>query len=473
MNLIEINKFIKNGLNNSVSKILSSQLEERESLNFISSKVLNSHHEKLFIKKSLKIDDLIANENLIEQFTDQLRQAILKQAFEHTYKTYKSPVFGSKKWDLNGNEVLFDYERTLEPRNLENKIYNSKKGYTGFSMLFSNGMSSLAAMYNYIYKMQGIDTIPRGINCCEYFETSSLSLMNRVNNNIKFSASLKDIDVSAYDFFIIEPIKADFKITLVDLEHFINKIVMDQSNKLKIIIVDSSLLGKSFNTDKILKKLHHKENVIFVNLRSGLKLDQQGLELCNCGIVDFYINSKHQKISDYSKEYLTKVRNVNGSTISYNTLCLLDNNIFLIDDSYSNKIINNNYEFYKYLSDIKLKSDCFIEKIYYPYNQKVDNSCSPYINIKLSNNIESEYIYLVNNLKKIFKSYHLDFISRNSFGFRNITFEYFKIVQTNEMIGRLAIGHFKGVKYHIYLYLIEYLLKVDTKKGVSSNDFTK
>jgi hypothetical protein len=68
---------------------------------------------------------------------------------------------------------------------------------------------------------------------------------------------------------------------------------------------------------------------LVIQVSSGLKLDQAGLELANVGIVSLYAPASRQAQLESAHEGLRRVRRLNGTALTIDTVALLDVPFFL------------------------------------------------------------------------------------------------------------------------------------------------
>ncbi|MGX7418000.1 hypothetical protein ACWOFR_04255 [Carnobacterium gallinarum] len=127
-----------------------------------------------------------------------------------------------------------------------------------------------------------------------YFE--SISLLNEYRKNMHMDYMLYNKPLANYNFFILEPVQTTFTLDKTTVEEFSQKSSKQKENSLKVIVFDSSLLGSYFDFSILLDRLGHIKNLILINSRSGLKLDQQGMEFSNCGLLDVYLNESLDKL---------------------------------------------------------------------------------------------------------------------------------------------------------------------------------
>ncbi|MCM3005883.1 hypothetical protein [Priestia koreensis] len=443
--------------------IIKNQKEEYNNLICIAQKLLNESYNNNFpLNTRSSIQDIVFNEKIIEEYSVFIRERWMEKVFYHTYKLYKSPEYGQVKTTLTGRRIDYEYERTLEPTELEKKIHISYDGYESFSMLFANAMSTLSAIYAIITKLftHNTDEI-KGLAMCGYYESIALSVEYRKFIEMDYIINDKDsfeYDINNYNFFIIEPVRTTFELNQTDVEKFLNDLINKSNDSLKVIVFDSSLLGQYFDIESILSKLKKKKNLIIINFRSALKLDQQGMEFSNCGLFSLYLEENLIKIRDYIQNYMTQYRKIAGTGLSFFEVCLLDNDVCLSDGKYASKILNNNADFFAGL--LKTSKE-IVNKVTYPYFEIQEKMFkTPYLYIKLARDKREEYEKLYSIIKYYCEKFNLNLSSRNSFGFRNISLEYFMNLNDKSLVLKIAVGSLKGMKFHLIMKLLNEIMSI-------------
>ncbi|WP_144558896.1 hypothetical protein [Shouchella miscanthi] len=230
----------------------------------------------------------------------------------------------------------------------------------------------------------------------------------------------------------------------------------------EILVFNTSLIGKTFCIADILNRVKGKSNLMIIESRSLLKLEQQGMEFCNSGLVQTFLPEKAVKLTNYVYEHMKKNRSVMGTSVNFYELCLIDNVLFIGDNNYANDVLNNNKYFH---SKLLHTNGIFIDRIIYPYKDNdPDYHRTPYIYIKLTKDKKESYELLYNLIDKIFKDFELSGVFRNSFGFRNISMEYFMNLKDKSLVFKIAPGKLNGVKYFLSLVIFNYLLKFPNNK---------
>lgn len=68
--------------------------------------------------------------------------------------------------------------------------------------------------------------------------------------------------------------------------------------------------------NNILDKIINPQNVIFVDVRSGLKLDQSGLEITNLGIGVWFVGKQAPRFEDFLFDFIQKYKGISGANLA-------------------------------------------------------------------------------------------------------------------------------------------------------------
>ncbi|EHF1096164.1 hypothetical protein J0S19_002892, partial [Enterococcus faecalis] len=243
--------------------------------------------------------------------------------------------------------------------------------------------------------------------------------------------------------FFVELPKYSGKEGLYTIKEILSFIKKNRDEQI-LMIVDNTLYSLSEDIKKILENFPFPITLIFV--RSGLKLDQYGLELMNLGIVNVFSNLDNTFI-DNLRGILKLIRTVSGGSLSNTNYHILSSN-FLDSkriDLYKKKIIINTSYIANSIDNNEMITVHYSEG--HPFF---------YITFNISNY----------SIKNFFKKIEMFYKKNNSsihygtsFGFRqtryeliNKTFE-FGLVNTDNPFLRISPGYYLSDSD---LYLIEF-----------------
>lgn len=463
--------FVGKFIDKNSQTILNEQIKELDELRKIAES-LSLPENSFELSHKIENKDLAYNENVLHEFHNFIREEWQRKCFEHTYKQYKSPLFLGDSLIVNNTifnkEVNFTYERFIEDITLTDYVQNDNANYSSFSTLTTSGMAAINLTLSYslsFFSNDKIDILFSGA----YYET--IKLINNFHKMHRINAiAYEDIQKNNneyFDIFFVEPIMADEKLTVSNIDRIIEIISETEKNNLKILILDTSYIGSTYNLNKLLHGLKEM-NVIIANIRSLVKLDQCGFEFCNAGLITWYIPTKFNKIFNVIKKDFNAYRNSTGSNLSYYELCLLDSPVWYnFSGKYSSTLLNNNREF---INKIPKSSKWYTNIHYSDLESKLN---SPVIHLILKSNEERYYEALWKIIIKCSEKFNTNIMSRNSFGFRNLSVEYFKYdteFERGRRIFKISIGKMKGFNYHMLISIFEYLLEYDVNDLLSLSE---
>ena len=224
------------------------------------------------------------------------------------------------------------------------------------------------------------------------------------------------------------------------------------------VIFDTTLHGNSFKIRTFLEYITNIDQIIVINLRSLLKLDQEGLEFAHAGLLELFTSVKVKPILERFYEILKTNRWVCSLSPTPATVSLLDFKGFSKDLDYCMRILENNMLFYNQIK--KYSGKGLIEKIIFPSGStnEIFPVEAPFVFVTIKNpSIERLQLvvnFLISNSKGII-------YNRQSFGFRNTSIDYFITSDIDpKYIIKIAIGRVKGLSYYNLIDSIEVLSDV-------------
>lgn len=411
-------------------------------------------------------DNYIDNENLIQKTIQSIRSNWLKKVAEHAVNFDRSPWEGQIPSDLWGNQFKFSYETLLSNDDLPDYFGYDIKGYQHRTYLFPNGMAAIKGTLDII---DSATTTPLKIYASVgYFET-----VNYLNMLVNRGAEVKKLSQSDMDanVFIFEPMLYNFTSNLTDEELLITKI-NESSAPLKFLIMDSTMHNVTKIFSRISTKLKDIENIILIDVRSGLKLDQSGLELTNLGIAVWFINQNSGQFSDFLFDFIQKYKGLSGTNLPFiDLLALAYNHKNLDGQDYLQPIKNNvslfinNYSHNnsKYIQEIRYGKGSFFE----------EKLMSPFIFFKLNSQKKDDYICFIENIKSHFNREGLFLPFRNSWGFRYPSIEFIEDYYTKELIIKVYLGEFQGIIFEEILEIFNNLSSVNPSNKLIKELFNK
>ena len=205
-------------------------------------------------------------------------------------------------------------------------------------MLFRSGMAATTALLqNVLPHLFGADHEPVKLDFFGgYFETQRLfnlfsspliSFRRHASQNLLLQAIEKDEG----HLLFLEPVAYDWEMEALNLDKLYAALAC--RNKMpKMIILDTTIIGDTFPMKQFLSSLPGEPPPIVMQISSGLKLDQEGLELANVGIVSILCSKKDKEQKEEAYNFARKIRThrkITGTGLSVDEIALLDAPWFL------------------------------------------------------------------------------------------------------------------------------------------------
>ncbi len=397
----------------------------------------------------------LAGEQALDDLAMALRAEWLSIAHQATSGYLMSPPHEQPKFMPSGNKFQFDYERSSRPETLELRGFRAMpppNGWHGCCKLFSSGMSAIATLVQvccarlkgatpekpvqldmfggYFETWRLLDTVHDAVLKVEYL-TSTRQLEQRIGDGKS-------------DVLVIEPVAYDWDMTVFDLDVFAKAWRRAGDDKPRLVIVDTSLTADTFGMDELVWAFGGELPWLVAFVRSGLKLDQQGLELSNVGIVNVFVPEGDASPVHFErlKERLNVNRAISGGALTVNQTAALEAPWFL-DPALFTAHVESVYANNRKLAEaVELKGGVF-SRINHP---ALERQCqqrwavSPFVVLHLQGDSVGRLGKLVAIIVHEVRERGLSFDLASSFGFRGHRFEVIRpLVQIREMEGRTGV----------------------------------
>lgn len=286
-------------------------------------------------------------EQALDDLATQLRKACLRVANLYAVRVYRSPPDHQMPRTSEEHLLDFGYERDIRPAELEARIAASAipaPGWDGAHLLFSSGQSALHAILIAARRAVGARAPCALRHLGSYFETHDLI-------GLLAEAGLFDITTGGDDdpnLVIYEPVHCTPEgqgTATTDRATFER---LCRQGVLRVIICDTTLCRQRFDYARLLALAAGIEpSPLVIMFRSGLKLDQGGLELANVGIVSIF-GRPERSVTGLSRFFteLRRIRTLTDSGLRFEDINALGVPWFLGEAShqYADRIFANNAE---------------------------------------------------------------------------------------------------------------------------------
>ena len=458
-NLQEINKLIA---------IIEATVDDTST----SQKIFSQSLQKL---DALKIDSSLNSLELeleLEAVSINFRKLWLNYCTQNTSSHFRSPFYDESIQLVNSKSISYDYERVSSTKVLDNALLKhlpSLKQWDTDCTFFSSGMSAihivLSQLFIYI-KQEDIDIPHVSVAKGSYFETIALFRFLKRQGGFDISYSsfeeiLNNLKNNVSNIIFLEPVLCDLHQTTINFDLLIDACNQRDDTKLLFIVIDTSIVGLSFEISYILDKLILKNNIVFIDVSSGLKLYQEGLEFTNVGFSkiytlkeDFASNQSFTKDASEIKKQFGRLRKVYGVGLSLEQFSILDTQWFLNSKNsrqYMNTLHSNNHFIAKQIA----KQQGIFKDVFHPQLSTSSHfrwAQSPFIILAFNENDDTQIN--MEFIKKVIlheaANSKITLYWGTSFGFRHHRFEILELFNEEYLSGksrhviRLCIGHRQG-----------------------------
>lgn len=261
----------------------------------------------------------------------ELRRAWLARAHHPADSTLKSPCEGDVSPLPDGQSICFGYERELSPNVLESRAplcYPVPPGWQSLRVLCRSGQAALSCLLHLV--AHETTTLPLTVHHAgRYFETTKLLDLWPRQVFAPSTGSPSHVDV-----LIGEPVHCDGRFGI--------SIPTRLPRARQALLLDTTMVGLQVDIAPWLETLEGSFAAVF---RSGLKLDQAGLELANVGIVQLFVRDGAKMQQSAMGAALESIRALTGGGLTLDELAALSAPWFLDRtylEHYTGRVFANN-----------------------------------------------------------------------------------------------------------------------------------
>lgn len=192
----------------------------------------------------------------------------------------------------------------------------------------ASGMAALAGTVQCFLNTAGTGSGPVRLGMAgSYFETETLlSLLSGRGLAWHSVADLPAaIEAADDDMLLVEPVRYDWSLSTMDAARIAAAWRRRRIHRTRLVLFDSTLSSVTFPITDVLAGFGEAAPLV-VDLRSGLKLDQQGLELANLGVTSVYSREPAAGSVDAAAfaRLLRIHRSVSGASVPLDAMAALD-----------------------------------------------------------------------------------------------------------------------------------------------------
>jgi hypothetical protein len=228
------------------------------------------------------------------------------------------------------------YERVIPPSRLEercDKRYPKVPGWESRFCLFGSAMGALTILLQVLPRfLRKSGSMPRWDACIGYYETERLMRLHGgrgvyVRSYREPGEVYERVVSGKTDIMLLEPSMYDWNQTVLDPSDVVTAIQKRPQDRPLALVMDTTLLGSLFRMEDLLATIGPSCPLLAIEVRSGLKLDQEGLELSNAGIVRLFgREGKQDEIFAVERwhRHMRSARKIFGNALSLDEMTLLD-----------------------------------------------------------------------------------------------------------------------------------------------------
>ena len=287
------------------------------------------------------IADDLATEQQLEDLALDLRRQWISLANSVVEGEMRSPSSDHLPLMPVSQSRRFNYERVVHPRQAENKLKQVGPEIPGWQMevsLFGNGLAAISAVIHAFrsFKEKYLRGDGKRLQLDMfggYFETLCIfQLLDAADFGCQAFQDqdkvLQRFSNGTTDILFLELIAYDWEQTVIDPAALLEALKARPADRPWILVLDTTLLGPVFDPAPLLSACGERKPLLVLEIRSGLKLDQVGLEFSNVGIIRIFTHEdldteRYPGSSEVWKE-LKKLRKILGSGLSYAQMAILD-----------------------------------------------------------------------------------------------------------------------------------------------------
>ncbi|MCX4966449.1 hypothetical protein OHA98_16725 [Streptomyces sp. NBC_00654] len=393
---------------------------------------------KSVTKIDLKNQDDLSTERQLVQEAARARKLLLRRGHRMEEEFERSPDLSTHRTLPSGERLQLGYERSLPVDALERKLAASGRvlpgGWHRGTVAFSSGMAAITNLVQSLtYMLSPSENRPMHVDFWgDYFETGAL--LQYLSGATVRTRRLAPHDLpmawsgpDPADVLLIEPIRYNWSLDALNVSRLVNGWRRGPA-RAPIIILDTTLASPAWPTAAFLDALASPAGApLVVEVRSGLKLDQQGMEVSNLGVVDIFQHDHAMNPAltvRHVEETVKAARGITGACPSAAAVAALDAP-FLLDERWtqihSGRLFLNNAWLAERLANC---TDGLFRSFAHPsLSEGSSRANAPFIVCELRENTLDNHAVLLAVVRKEIEQRRLNIVYGNSFGFRTTRFD--------------------------------------------------
>lgn len=405
------------------------------------------------LQEASQVTSSLAFDNYLQKLAGEIRATYLQGLSAITSRRWRTPPDGiAMPFPGDDTPYSYTYDRQHPPKPLEMRL---NAGGSSDVVLCSSGMASLNVVFQSLnFLMDSSNTLAV---FASYFETLSLlricpfsQRFVRANSESELSEIIADEQVGVV---LVEPVHYNWALSTTFWPDILTSLAARDDPP--FVILDTTLTGVCSAQTELLSQLRSVVPVV-ICVRSGIKLDQKGLELTNLGVVEIYCADT--LIAEKIAATVRKCRSICGATLTWQDACALAPRVVCTPSSvceYGHAVFNNARELFDRLKNV----GGLFKRVSHPEPPWP----APLVILELADGGSENYRELATILDVQQRKRGLNWQMSGSFGFRTQRFETIlpeELLRSGESHAgalKIASGCYAGARHHAILEIIEEL----------------
>lgn len=425
--------------------------------------------------------ETLQGEQQLETLSLDLRTEWLRNANFISSRHMKSPPHFQTVRLPSGEKSPFPYDRWNTPVHLEKRaaVYREPPGgWTADHILYNSGMSAISCLFQVIRTLyQPVAGKPLRLHGIGgYFEI--MDLMKTTDDELfrfeifpeqrRFQES---VSCGGSQLLYIEPVYTrDGSLEVFDMTGFLRAWQQRPAGIPTTIVLDTTFVGNTFPVNHFIEQLAPHRPQAVVQVSSALKLDQEGLEFSNAGLMSLF--SDKEPIIKGMAIRLRKYRTTTGLGLTLEQIAALDYPGFLDRNSchrHCEAVFANNA---RLAMEVDAGSGMLFTGKHHPALQEHPGkswAVAPFVNLELAADTDKQQRELLKHV--LFKEARLRgilFRPGSSFGFRAHRVETSIQNEQGNQVIRVAMGCRSGPSVEGTIQLLSDIARLGNFETVSA-----
>lgn len=382
--------------------------------------------------------DVREAERELGQAAWRMRTLLLRRGHRREEGFGRSPDLTLSRTLPGGAALQHSYERNLPADAVEAKLARRcpelPDGWHRATLAFGSGMAALSQVVQGLtYLLAPTERRPLRLDFWgDYFETDILLEYLSGPTVVPRKLSADGLARSwsgppAPDVLLLEPVRYNWSLDALDLNLLVNG-WRRATARPPVIVLDTTLVSPAWQTAAFLKAMTSPGGApLVIEVRSGLKLDQQGLEVTNLGVVDVFQHAdtiNPELTASRVAQILRLSRGTVGAALPAAAVAALDAP-FLLDEQWtrihSGRLFRNNARLAERMAG---STGGLFSSVAHPsLSAGAWRANAPFVVVELRENTLEDHGLLLAVIRHEVARRGLDAVHGSSFGFRATRYE--------------------------------------------------